>query len=131
MSHWHGSPDTSKFGFIYEITNTVDGRKYIGCKQFYFKKTRPPLKGKKRKRVDYVESDWTNYTGSSPTLNKDIEKLGIENFRFEILYCVDSKYMLKYCEVKEIITRNALLSDDYYNNNIMIRLGKAPKPPAG
>ena len=34
-------------GFVYLITNTIDGKKYIGKKLAQFRKTRPPLKGKK------------------------------------------------------------------------------------
>ena len=34
-------------GFVYEITNTTNGRKYIGKKLARFKRSRPPLKGRK------------------------------------------------------------------------------------
>ena len=34
-------------GFVYLITNKINGKKYIGKKLAKFKKTRPPLKGKK------------------------------------------------------------------------------------
>jgi hypothetical protein len=37
-------------GFVYLITNTVNGRKYIGKKLARFKRSRPPLKGRKNKR---------------------------------------------------------------------------------
>ena len=36
--------------FVYLITNTTNNRKYVGKKLAKFKVTRPPLKGKKRKR---------------------------------------------------------------------------------
>jgi hypothetical protein len=48
-------------GFVYLITNLADGRKYVGKKLAKFKKTRPPLKGKKNKRREKVESDWQDY----------------------------------------------------------------------
>ena len=35
-------------GFVYLITNTTNNRKYIGKKLAKFKKTRPPLEGKKK-----------------------------------------------------------------------------------
>ena len=73
------------FGFIYEIVNTTNGKKYIGKKQMIRKIRRNPLKGKKRKRIDYVESDWKTYTGSSDALNIDIATLGLEKFIFKIL----------------------------------------------
>ena len=36
-------------GFVYLITNKTNNKKYIGKKLAKFKKTRPPLKGKKNK----------------------------------------------------------------------------------
>jgi len=48
-------------GFVYIITNLTNNKKYIGKKLAKFKKTRPPLKGKKRKRKSLVESDWQTY----------------------------------------------------------------------
>ena len=45
-------------GFVYEITNTTNSRKYIGKKLAKFKKSRPPLKGRKNKRRYNVDSDW-------------------------------------------------------------------------
>ena len=51
-------------GFVYIITNTTNNRKYIGKKLAKFKKTRPPLKGRKNKRREKVESDWRDYWGS-------------------------------------------------------------------
>ena len=68
------------FGFIYEITNTINDKKYIGKKQMVRKIKRKPLKGKKRKRIDFIESDWKTYTGSSDALNNDIALLGLDLF---------------------------------------------------
>ena len=45
-------------GFVYLITNLTTGQKYIGKKLAQFKRTKPPLKGKKLKRRSTVESDW-------------------------------------------------------------------------
>ena len=45
-------------GFVYIITNKTTGQKYIGKKLAQFKRTKPPLKGKKLKRRSTVESDW-------------------------------------------------------------------------
>ena len=66
-----------------KIVNTTNGKKYIGKKQMKRKIRRSPLKGKTRKRVDFVESDWKTYTGSSDTLNIDIATLGLDKFVFK------------------------------------------------
>jgi hypothetical protein len=115
------------FGFIYEITNTVTGRKYIGKKQCISRFKRKPLKGKKNKRIDYKESDWKSYTSSSNELNGDIIKYGKHNFTFVILRASGSKWENAYYEIKEQLEHNVLLRDDYYNGIINVRIGTPPK----
>jgi hypothetical protein len=115
------------FGFIYEITNQVNGKKYIGKKQCVRKIKRKPLKGKTRNRIDQKESDWKTYTSSSKDLNEDIQKYGKENFEFRILKICGSKWELGYEEIKEQISRNVLLREDYYNGIINVRIGTPPK----
>tara|TARA_S200000501_G_C20481749_1_gene594169 strand:- start:207 stop:641 length:435 start_codon:yes stop_codon:yes gene_type:complete len=115
------------FGFIYEITNTISGKKYIGKKQMVRKIRRKPLKGKKRKRIDFIESDWKTYTGSSDALNNDISLLGLDKFIFKILKFCNSKFELSYFEAKMQFEMDVLLSENYYNGIINCRIGKAPK----
>jgi len=115
------------FGFIYEITNKVNGKKYIGKKQCVRKIKRKPLKGKTRNRIDHKESDWKTYTSSSNELNEDIQKHGKENFEFRILKVCGSKWELGYEEIKEQIARDVLRRDDYYNGIINVRIGTPPK----
>ena len=75
-------------GFVYQITNTTNGRMYIGKKLARFKRSRRPLKGRRNKRRYTVSSDWEYYYGSSDLLLADVEKLGKDNFKREILfYC--------------------------------------------
>jgi len=127
--HWkvyQAVPDDA-FGFIYEIINTTNGKKYIGKKQMKRKIRRNPLKGKKRKRIDHIESDWKTYTGSSDALNIDIATLGIDKFIFKILKFCNSKFELSYFEAKMQFEKDVLLSEDYYNGIINCRIGKAPK----
>jgi hypothetical protein len=129
--HWLINEDVymheNMFGFIYEITNKVNGKKYIGKKQCVRKIKRKPLKGKTRNRIDHKESDWKTYTSSSNDLNDDIQKYGKENFEFRILKVCGSKWELGYEEIKEQIARDVLRRDDYYNGIINVRIGTPPK----
>lgn len=115
-------------GFVYVITNTLTGRKYIGKKLAKFSKTTyktVKLKNgnKKRKKIrSKIDSDWQLYYGSSPELTKDIEKLGIENFTREILFYCRSKSECSYIEAREQFARKVLESDDYYNGHIQVRV---------
>ncbi len=110
-------------GFVYLITNLKTGQKYVGKKLAQFKKTKPPLKGRKLKRRSTVESDWREYYGSSDRLNADVQQLGPENFTREILYYCKSKAEMSYLEAREQFERRVLESDDYYNGIINVRVG--------
>lgn len=120
--HWKGKkaePD-KHFGFVYCITNMVTGKKYLGRKNYWFTR-RVKVNGRKNRRKVVKESDWRTYMGSSLELKKDITKLGKDNFQFKILSQHNSLSMLKYSEVKAIITSGALINVDdegnptYYN----------------
>lgn len=112
-----------KIGFVYLITNTTNDRKYIGKKLAQFKKSKPPLKGKKNRRRYTVESDWREYWGSSEQLIQDVQTLGPDQFTREILYWCKSKAELGYLEAKEQFARSVLESDEYYNGIINVRVG--------
>lgn len=131
LGHWTLSEGISwkddVFGFIYEITNKINGKFYIGKKQCSRKIKRKPLKGKSRNRIDHVESDWKEYFSSSNDLQEDIKKYGKENFTFTILRLCDSKWELSYFEAKEQMARDVLLSECSYNGILNLRVGKAPK----
>jgi len=109
--------------FVYLITNKKNGKKYIGKKLAKFKTTKPPLKGKKRKRKGTKESDWREYWGSSDHLKADVEKYGEENFIREILHVCPSRGVASYLEAQEQFERKVLLTDDYYNGIINVRVG--------
>ena len=109
-------------GFVYLITNTTTGQKYIGKKLAQFKRTKPPLKGKKLKRRSTVESDWRDYWSSSDRLQEDVKQLGQENFTREILHYCKSKAECSYIEAREQFSRRVLESDDYYNGHIQVRV---------
>lgn len=131
LGHWILNEGVSinedTFGFIYEITNTVNNKKYIGKKQCKSKLKRKPLKGRKNKRIEIKESDWKEYTSSSTELNEDILKYGKSKFIFKILKVCGSKWELAYEEISEQISRKVLLKNDYYNGIINVRIGRPPK----
>jgi len=114
-------------GFVYLITNLKTGQKYIGKKLAQFKRTKPPLKGKKNKRRSVVESDWRDYWGSSDRLLADVAQLGPENFTREVLYYCTSKAEMSYIEAREQFDRRVLESDEYYNGIINVRVGGSDK----
>lgn len=99
--------DTEKyFGFIYLITNSLSGMKYVGKKGF---KT--------------TGTNWKNYTSCCKPLNADIKLLGKEKFIFEIIELCDSKESLASREYDLHIKFNVLQKFEngiraYYNRNI-------------
>jgi hypothetical protein len=115
-------------GFVYLITNLVTGRKYIGKKLAKFSKTTykvVKLKNgnKKKKKIrSKIDSDWLTYYGSNDELNKDIQTLGQENFKREILYYCNSKAQCSYIEAREQFRHQVLESDAYYNGQISVRV---------
>jgi hypothetical protein len=109
-------------GFVYEITNITNKRKYIGKKFFYFAKTKQ-VKGKKKKFK--VPSDWQTYYGSNTELKNDVIMLGEENFSRQILHLCKSKGECGYLEAKEQFNRCVMESEDYYNTWIMVRVRKS------
>ncbi len=115
-------------GFVYLITNLTDNRKYIGKKLAKFSKTTyktVKLKNgnKKKKKIrGKIESDWRSYYGSNTELNKDVELLGPDNFRREILCYCKSKAECSYIEAREQFNRKVLESREYYNGQISVRV---------
>ena len=109
-------------GFVYQITNKTNGRMYIGKKLARFKRSRPPLKGRKNKRRYKVDSDWREYYGSSDELTMDVNNLGKDKFKREILFYCRSKAELSYIEAREQFARKVLESNDYYNGHIRVRV---------
>ena len=110
------------FGFVYCITNTNNGRKYIGRKYFYAFRT---PKGKKRKQKQ--ESDWKKYYGSCPELKEDVKLYGKEQFKREILSLHKTKCQCNYEETRQLFYYNVLTEANehgipkFYNSNILGR----------
>jgi len=109
-------------GFVYVLTDNINNKKYIGQKRFWKKITRPPLKGKKRKRRSLVESDWQDYHGSNEKIKLLVEAEGLSRFSREILHLCNSTGEMNYLEAKEQFDRSVLLSEEYYNGIIQTRI---------
>ena len=109
-------------GFVYLITNTTNDRKYIGKKLTQFKRSKKPLKGRTNKRRYTVESDWKDYYGSSDELTADVELLGKDKFKREIMFWCSSKSQLSYIEAREQFTHKVLESKQWYNGHIRVRV---------
>ena len=121
MWSYNGEEFTSEMiednlGFVYIVTDKKTKMKYIGKKSFFSKVTKPPLKGKKRKRRSFKESDWKKYCGSSEAVKMLVEENGLDHFDREILYLCKSKGELNYMELREQILREVLLKPDEYHN---------------
>ncbi len=111
------------YGFVYCITNRTTGQKYIGKKFFWNKKTLPITKSRKRRKKLLVESDWKDYYGSNRILKEEIESYGEDIYYREILHLCKTKGECAYIEAKEQFDREVLLTDDYYNGIIQVRIG--------
>jgi hypothetical protein len=109
-------------GFVYLITNITNNRKYIGKKLTQFKRSKKPLKGRTNKRRYTVESDWKDYYGSSDELTADVELLGKDKFKREIMFWCKSKSELSYIEAREQFTHKVLESKQWYNGHIRVRV---------
>lgn len=110
-------------GFVYRITNLSNGRMYIGRKYISTTKRKALTKkqkaaGRIRKDVIKTESNWATYTGSNKNLNNDIDVLGKDLFKFEILYFGKTKGVVNYIEETLHHKLNVILDSSYYNDCI-------------
>lgn len=108
------------WGFVYEIIDLTNNKRYIGKKQFVFKKTKT-VKGKKKRTL--VESDWQTYWSSSEELREKVSQFGEENFKRTILRLCYSKAECSYYELKYQMEYDVLLNQDlWYNKWISCKL---------
>lgn len=108
-------------GFIYQITNLIDGRIYIGRKMLSSNrkakltkkdKLLPENKRKKFKRV-VKETDWKDYWSSCDELKRDVQRLGQDKFKREILCFCSTKSDMTFRELYFQITKEVLFIDSY------------------
>ena len=124
---FNGHPFLSKdiddhFGFVYCITNLLNGKRYIGRK--YFHQLRKPRGGGRRVRS---ESDWKKYYGSSAELTEDRKQYGNLVFKRDIISLHKSKGLTNFEETRQLFLNKVLteaMNDGtpaFYNSNILGR----------
>jgi hypothetical protein len=105
-------------GFVYEIYDNTNHRRYIGKKNFWRTQKLPPLKGRKNRRHRRVETDWQQYYGSNTELAQRVETLGADSFHRTILQLCANRTEMTYWEMKYQFERDVLFDDSYYNSYI-------------
>tara|TARA_R110000772_G_scaffold19471_2_gene54290 strand:+ start:89 stop:517 length:429 start_codon:yes stop_codon:yes gene_type:complete len=111
---------TDTFGFVYLVTHTPSGKKYLGKKQLIANRTLPPLKGQKKKRKIQKESDWKTYYGSQTEVKQLVkESQDMLDFVREIIIFTSTKKQLTYFETKLQFVNEVLENDEYLNSNIL------------
>lgn len=118
--------------FVYKIERISDGKFYIGKKILVSTKTsvktittKAGIKKKKKTR-SLVPSDWKTYYGSSVDLQKDVEQLGTEAFRRDILAFCSNRGTAGYIEMKYQMDARVLElpNDACYNGIVNARVHK-------
>ena len=86
MTEWKNIPrnKTKYVGFVYKVVEKDTGMIYFGIKKFWRKIRRKPLKGKKRKRIELIETDWRKYNTSSKIMQKKLAE-NPSNYTKEII----------------------------------------------
>jgi Putative endonuclease segE, GIY-YIG domain len=125
------APETA-FGFIYCITNTITGQKYIGKKQIWSHLTKK-VPGKKNRKHYTKEAKWRDYWSSCDELKEDIKREGQDKFVREIVKLCETKGQLTFSEVEHQIKQDVLTARlpngefAFYNQNVMNRWFRSAK----
>lgn len=111
--------------FVYRITNLETGKMYLG-KKVLKSIRRQKVKGKTRRKKVEKESDWKSYFGSNKLLQEDVERLGQDRFRREILKLCKTRGTASYWEAKYQMQEEVLEKPDlYYNDWIMVKVHRS------
>ncbi len=109
-------------GFIYLIRQISTGKKYIGRKMLTAASSKK-VNGKVKKCRK--ESDWKTYWSSSPQIKEWISTAGgTQDFTKEILGFCSSKSEMVYMEECLLYHTDALLKDNWINENIRAKIMK-------
>ena len=114
--------DPEYVGFIYCITDTETGQKYIGKKNLRKPKTLPVTKTRKRRVKTIVESDWRDYWSSSRVITENVAQGDTGRYEREILRFGYSKGDLSYLETVEQINLGVLFDPKYLNGILNCRI---------
>lgn len=127
------------FGFIYIVTHTPTGRKYLGKKQLI--SIQKKALGKKelalltdgrasKKKTVTKESDWKTYYGSHPEIKQLIKDKKHLEFTREILMFAPNKKLLTYYETKYLFMNEVLEpGSNYFNDSILGKYYKGDFAP--
>ena len=105
-------------GFVYEIVDLYNNKRYIGKKNFWKPKILPKNSKRSRRVRTRVESDWKTYYSSNKELQLLAEKNDEVLFERIILRLCKTKGEMSYYEAKLQFDNDVLLRDDYYNEFI-------------
>lgn len=119
------------FGYVYRITNLINGKSYIGKKQLLSKINKklgkkeiaalPTQRGRTPStKLIISESNWLTYWGSCKPLLNDVKLLGEDKFKREILTICKTKKQLTYYEVMHQVKEDVLFIESY-NDNILAK----------
>ena len=109
-------------GFVYRITDTKTGEKYIGQKRFHRTKTLPITKTRKRRKKTLVESDWRTYHSSSEVIKENVAAGHSDRYEREILRFGYSKGDLNLLELMCQVENKVLFDPTYLNGIINARI---------
>ena len=111
-------------GFVYIITDTETGEKYVGQKRMRKPKVLPITKSRKRRIRTVVESDWRSYYSSNGVIKENATAGHTDRYQREILHFGSTKGDLNYLETKEQFDREVLLDDTYLNGIVNCKIHK-------